>query len=244
MDKIISQPLYLKTFERIKAEIRKGTYQKGDILPSERALMDTLGVSRVTIRQALKMLSDAGIISKVRGKGSIIRIDWKEMLDNTEFQKLADENWESFRQATGIRRMLEPMIAREAALKATESEIDLLSRVQTEQIGEEEAVRLAETFPANRRYLTSFHACLWSIADNPMLKPIWEILIPPSQLMRELQLKVPVDQELYHMESKRQHEMILRAVTNHNGEAAYSAMLLHCDWIYDVYHQHYMEFLH
>ena len=52
--------LYEQVLERIKGMIAQGTYQKGDMLPSEKELMEMMGVSRITVREALRLLSEAG----------------------------------------------------------------------------------------------------------------------------------------------------------------------------------------
>ena len=62
VNKLSSNPLYEQVFNRIKDSVRSGEYKKGDLIPSEKELMELMGVSRVTVRQALKMLSDSGII--------------------------------------------------------------------------------------------------------------------------------------------------------------------------------------
>ena len=70
VNKLSSNPLYEQVFNRIKDSVRSGEYKKGDLIPSEKELMELMGVSRVTVRQALKMLSDSGIIETRKGKGS------------------------------------------------------------------------------------------------------------------------------------------------------------------------------
>ena len=69
VNKLSSNPLYEQVFNRIKDSVRSGEYKKGDLIPSEKELMELMGVSRVTVRQALKMLSDSGIIETRKGKG-------------------------------------------------------------------------------------------------------------------------------------------------------------------------------
>ena len=44
----------------------------GDAIPSERALVSRLGVSRVTVRQAIADLVDSGVLERVHGKGTYI----------------------------------------------------------------------------------------------------------------------------------------------------------------------------
>lgn len=47
----------------------------GDILPSELEIQSTLGVSRITVRQAINELASEGYVSRTRGKGTIVIIN-------------------------------------------------------------------------------------------------------------------------------------------------------------------------
>ncbi|MBM7682938.1 GntR family transcriptional regulator [Pullulanibacillus pueri] len=58
--------------ERIKQEIKDGTLNPGDRLPSENAYAKQLGVSRATLREALRMLEEENIISRKHGIGTFI----------------------------------------------------------------------------------------------------------------------------------------------------------------------------
>ena len=91
VNKLSSNPLYEQVFNRIKDSVRSGEYKKGDLIPSEKELMELMGVSRVTVRQALKMLSDSGIIETRKGKGSIVAVDWKSILDPGELRARPDK---------------------------------------------------------------------------------------------------------------------------------------------------------
>lgn len=57
------------TIERLAQSIRLGVLVEGDRLPPERELADKFGVSRVTLREAIKALRDAGLVESRRGRG-------------------------------------------------------------------------------------------------------------------------------------------------------------------------------
>ena len=61
-------PLFAQVRDTLKANIAEGHLAPGDKLPSEAALEQRFGVSRVTIRQALAELQKLDLIDKVNGK--------------------------------------------------------------------------------------------------------------------------------------------------------------------------------
>ena len=63
-------PLYEQVVKMVKDQIVSGVYSKGDLLPSEKEMIDNLGVSRITVRKALSILSDMGYIRTEKGRGS------------------------------------------------------------------------------------------------------------------------------------------------------------------------------
>jgi GntR family transcriptional regulator len=65
-------PLYRRIASRIEADIAAGRLKTGDRIPAERVLADELGVSRMTARQALKQLSDKGLIEARTGQGTFV----------------------------------------------------------------------------------------------------------------------------------------------------------------------------
>ncbi len=65
-------PKYRQIVNRIMSEMREGTYEVGDTLPTERRLMDAFGVSRHTVRQATQALKQMGVVEARQGKGSVV----------------------------------------------------------------------------------------------------------------------------------------------------------------------------
>ena len=202
-------------------------------------LMERMGVSRVTVRQALRLLADAGIIETRKGKGSIVSVDWKNLLDPGELKDQAEKYWRQFELSTKARRLIEPAIAKQAAFMATPEDIARLERIyENDQV----VIEGPNLYVEEGRGLQSFHGCLWEIVKNPLLEPVWNAVVLPSNEIRTLPLIFPVDQELNREQVRIQHGNILEAVKNHDGEYAYFHMLVHCDWIYNTYKQYFDEF--
>lgn len=65
----VEQPLYEQAHNALAELIRSGTYRRGSRLPSERALSEALGVSRLTLRRALGSLVALGIIERRAPRG-------------------------------------------------------------------------------------------------------------------------------------------------------------------------------
>ena len=67
-----SQPRYRQLAEQYRKAITSGTYKPGDALPTEMEICETHKVSRHTARDALRILTDDGLIERRRGAGTIV----------------------------------------------------------------------------------------------------------------------------------------------------------------------------
>jgi GntR family transcriptional regulator len=65
-------PLYLQLAAKLATAIHAGAWSAGEALPSERTLSESVGVSRITARNAIALLVEQGLIRRVRGAGSFI----------------------------------------------------------------------------------------------------------------------------------------------------------------------------
>lgn len=63
-------PYYYQLADILKETVLDGQVKVGDTLPSERVLCDKYDVSRATVRQAIQILKDEGLVVKVRGIGT------------------------------------------------------------------------------------------------------------------------------------------------------------------------------
>lgn len=65
-------PLYVQIAEGLLDQIESGELSPGDRLPSERELSQTLGVNRMTLRRALRLLETQGLLARRRGDGTYV----------------------------------------------------------------------------------------------------------------------------------------------------------------------------
>ena len=73
IDRASGLPAYRQVAGDLREKINSGEFNPGDKLPSERVLVDTYGVSRITIREAVGLLRSEGLVSAEHGKGVFIR---------------------------------------------------------------------------------------------------------------------------------------------------------------------------
>ena len=71
---------YDQVIEVIKDKIKKGKIKKGDKLPSEREMAESLGLSRASVREALRALEVIGLIESIQGAGNYIRTNFDNSL--------------------------------------------------------------------------------------------------------------------------------------------------------------------
>ncbi|MCY1565563.1 trehalose operon repressor [Staphylococcus pettenkoferi] len=68
----MAQRKFITIYEKLKDAIMDGTYPYQAVLPSEHELVRAFDTSRETVRKALALLMDNGMIQKLRGKGSVV----------------------------------------------------------------------------------------------------------------------------------------------------------------------------
>lgn len=72
VDKNSTVPIYIQIEEFIKKNIEQGLYLSGQPLPTERELTELLGVSRMTVRQAISNLVHEGVLYRIKSKGAYV----------------------------------------------------------------------------------------------------------------------------------------------------------------------------
>jgi len=71
MPRTPTPPLFRQVADAIRERLHDGTYPVGIPLPGERALAEAFGVARVTVRSALARLQEEGLVTRLRGQGTL-----------------------------------------------------------------------------------------------------------------------------------------------------------------------------
>ena len=88
---IETNKIYVKVIDQIMALIRNGSLKQGDQLPSEAELTIQFGVSRSSVREALKALEVLGILESKTGVGSFVKEDTLSDVAFSLLHELAEE---------------------------------------------------------------------------------------------------------------------------------------------------------
>ncbi|MEO6704101.1 MAG: GntR family transcriptional regulator [Jatrophihabitantaceae bacterium] len=103
------------TVQRLAQGIRLGVLVEGDRLPPERELADTLGVSRETLREAIRALRDAGLVESRRGRGGGTFVVAPKAGQRRSASQIGKSIAHSLDDALDLRRVVEPGAAALAA---------------------------------------------------------------------------------------------------------------------------------
>ena len=90
-----NKPMYRQIADALREKIHAGELKPGDALPTESSLQEAFSVSRVTVRQALKRLTEEQIIESIQGSGSYVkeeRVNYDIYQLTGFYEKLANRN--------------------------------------------------------------------------------------------------------------------------------------------------------
>jgi GntR family transcriptional repressor for pyruvate dehydrogenase complex len=119
---------------RIAEAIRAGDVRVGERLPPEQTLSTQLGVSRPTLREAVKLLAEAGVLKVLPGSAGGIFVTSESVPAQLSGLPLPELQLEDIAGVLEARRLIEPMVARMAAVYATPADFAAMH----------DAVRLSE----------------------------------------------------------------------------------------------------
>ncbi|MBD8490858.1 FadR family transcriptional regulator [Echinicola sp. CAU 1574] len=211
--------------EELTRAIREGEYRPGQKIPTEHKLGEIFQVSRTAIREAIKTLSAKGIVEVRKGSGayvSEISVQNASNMLNMFFELSSDTDL--MLQTIEARRVLEPRIAAEAAIKRNKEDLLLL---------EQNMIKMRDCPLEDKKVEADldndFHRILLSITDNKVL----ELLLGPLfSLMPKYKMNVFAKPASGNLEAEKaimlkHHQHILDAVSRQDPAGAHEAMEKH-----------------
>lgn len=204
----------IATFKRLMAE---GVISPGCRLPTERELAQILGVSRSSLRQALKVLEIMGVISQRVRRGTFLGHGAVEILaEPMEFLILM--NGISFQEVVEARLIVEPELAAQAAIRSTAAD---LARIKLA------LHRMVESRNRNKQLIEqdlAFHRAIFDAAGNRLTTIMFSVLHSSLQELIMLTSKM-VDLE----HTMRFHKRIYAAIARRDPEPARLCMKEHLE---------------
>ena len=206
-------PAHQVVIERLRHAIHLGTYLPGQKLPPERTLAQQLGVSRVTVREAIRALRAEGYVSSRRGSaGGITVLDQAE--DANRLRPVLLRRMAELDDAFEFRIAVEGAAARLAAQRRTKRDLARMHEAyrQLEQGRETAQFRAADNV---------FHLAIADAARNrPMRQAIENV--------RAITW-IPLDQVISRVftSAHEHHAQILHAIEDRDAAAAEQAMVAH-----------------
>ncbi|MBM4351129.1 MAG: FadR family transcriptional regulator [Deltaproteobacteria bacterium] len=203
--------------ENLKLSIISGQFKPGEKLPSERDLSDQFQVSRVAIREALRTLENSGFITTRQGStgGAYVTELTFEYLVNA-FLDLFLSDKISIPELHQVRLLIEPQVARLAALKITpEYAQRLMEALETEELP---ITTLSVDVDRKQRV----HFILAEMCENRFFEALMRSLLKLTKRVIEA---VNPDPDTVHPTGM--HRSVVESVIAGNAKAAFEAMEKH-----------------
>ena len=208
--------LYTEIVHRIRGLIQEDELGPGSRLPAERKLAQQFGVSRNSVREAIKQLEEGGILESRVGAGTYVAARDKETLVRALAREL-ERGKARIREIFEIRTMLEPQIAGLAATRISAAHLKSLENIVRKQ---EQVVGNVKTFTALD---TRFHTLLVQAAGNQVLE---QVMITLRHILKESR-SAPLMTTARQHASIKGHLALVNALKNRDPQSAIRAMHEH-----------------
>jgi GntR family transcriptional regulator, transcriptional repressor for pyruvate dehydrogenase complex len=203
--------------ERLATAVALGVYVPGQRLPAERELAEMLAVSRSTVREALRRLTDAGYVEQRRGRfgGSYVLAGWRPSSADLVRRHLLPQ-WSRFEALFDTRQLIEPVIAATAARRRTPADVEEMTSALA-------AYRDADDREASRLADERLHHAVAKAAHNPVLLSL------STQIRSRVSLGLGAEPytEQVRRTAAEQHGELIDAIVSQHVEAAVSVASVH-----------------
>ncbi|MDR7469233.1 MAG: FadR/GntR family transcriptional regulator [Armatimonadota bacterium] len=212
--------VYEAVAAQIQAQIAEGRLRPGDRLPPERELAEAFGVSRDSVRDAIRVLELAGLVVPRQGEGTVVR----ELTLDSVVSPLASallQRRDLLFDLLDARRIIEPALAYRAAQRASEEDIRAMAEILRRQAAK---VRVGEPGIDED---TAFHYRLATAARNQVILKVMDVLMDLLREGRARSLQVQGRPQ----RSLEGHRRILAALRRRDPAGAQRAMEQHLEEI-------------
>lgn len=215
------RPAYQQVADQLLELILSGSLSSGDKLPSEAELSGVFGVSRSTVREALRVLASRDLIHTMRGTtgGTFVsRVQFEQVSDylETSLGLLTGSSEVTVAEMLEARELLEVPSARLAATRRTSEHIGAMREaIEREVDGRGRVVKFREH--------RTFHGIVVEAAGNGLLS----VMTDPVFKVLQAQFLSPDITTEYWADVDHDHHEILRCIETGDGDGAATAMKEH-----------------
>jgi len=213
--------LYDDVIAQLREVIAGGSLRPGDRLPPERQLASQPGVSRATLREALKGLSLMGVIQIKQGEGTFVREDINARLISQPLRFLPPSESDLMLELLEVRQAIEPMAAKLAAQRAEEEDI----REMREALEEMKShLSITDTSKTSASDL-AFHLTICRASKNSIIYQVERSI--QKMLLNTMKTTIFIPSAVGT--AVEYHERILSAILSRDPNGAFAATLEHLE---------------
>ncbi|MDU1540630.1 MAG: FadR/GntR family transcriptional regulator [Paeniclostridium sordellii] len=220
---ITNKKIYQQVINQIQDMILSGKLKKGDKLMSERELSEKMGVSRTSIREAIRVLETMGIIESRQGEGNFICNNIESSLIQPLSMMFILNNG-SYEDILELRNMIELEAVKLAAIRGTEEEFEELKMISQNLTNNDEN--------CDKEGIDKMiHYKIACMSKNFLIKSLYKISL---NLLEDFIVNSRQKIVNYYNEEEilnNQHKKICDAIIAREPENAYKYMKEHLDLI-------------
>lgn len=221
------QSAYDVAVQRLAQAIKLGALEVGSRLPAERELVVSLGISRTTLREAIRTLQEQGYVTSTRGRtgGTFVASRKLRKPTRAELRRTARELGDALPNLIDLREAAEPTAAELAARRATDEDLSILRWLVRQS-------KAAHTLELRQTDSILHIAIARSARSDLLLDLVLEVQIRLHDLLAFLPI-VPDLSPAAH-ESTIEHGDIVGAIERRDPETARRLMSEHIKTTHDL----------
>lgn len=225
--KNLSSPKVDQAIDLVKKLIQSGTIRPGDKLPNEADLATQLGVSRNSLREAVRAMQAIRILEARQGDGTYVsKLDPAGMIDVLRFAVDVSDPI-SVVWYLELRQILEVASVQEAAVHRTAEQLTELKNLHRQVLNEKDPDRLMALDGA-------FHNAIADIGGNPVHAALLRVVSAPTVRARVWRQRIA---DCDYRTIRNEHQQILDAIERKSVDEARHAMWGHLNhvvtWVRD-----------
>lgn len=205
--------------EQIRDVIKRHGLRPGQRLPAERELVRLLGMSRTSVREALRMLEGLGVVEVRPGRGTFLRADVQGGLRPQGWEEYLSHQRDRVLDILEVREVVDARAAALAARRASPDEISALEDLLREMGKAVQTNDVEALVDIDIR----FHSLIARISRNTLLAELASSILHALRDDREATFRLPGRP----IRSLQEHRAILEAIRRGEAEAAERHMRQH-----------------